>query len=593
MKRFICILLAFLILSPSALLFTKAAGSTEYPFSVSSLINLSDTGKTPGANSSHGNHQTRTVHTTHGDYAAYITDSYAEKSTGKTIDKWSLFKIDTEGGTSEIIFTGEKYYDSSQVSLLVDKDENVWAVTATSTLSGGTTEGIDCRAYRLDGATGEIKSYSAIVAGGAQDGYGYATIYYDKANDRIIALLAGGDYKEGSSTGASFNWAIFNMSNRRWVRRVYSVKIPSRHCYMSGFVDELGGLMFVAQRDIKCTSLGYPEIGHSSGLTQEDRDYMYDNKIFRWSANYCWDELDLYYIPDLQKTEILTYSIVTADYSRVIGTQSERNTFEKRLTNFYPENQNNNGGDTLLTKTADGRSLLHVTYNSAYIQAAMYRPVAEESVWYHQVWDVTDPKNAIKLYNGPIMTENGIADGVARNGSYSFRLYEDEKGELYFISVFDPKTEQEFYKDGAVKYETQYDSLLSVYRVESKGEGYSYQKLPKTVTLPGGGYILNISSHRGGSLKDGTVNLLYKDNDGNGDYVFASLTLSDLEILLGDINGDGEVTAKDSNLMKQALSGSIEFKNGTREFSAADIDGDGAISAKDSNLLKQMIAGVM
>ena len=125
MKRFICILLAFLMISPSALLFTKAAGSTEYPFSVSSLINLSDTGKTPGANSSHGNHQTRTVHTTHGDYAAYITDSYAEKSTGKTIDKWSLFKIDTESGTSEIIFTGEKYYDSSQVSLLVDKDENV------------------------------------------------------------------------------------------------------------------------------------------------------------------------------------------------------------------------------------------------------------------------------------------------------------------------------------------------------------------------------------------------------------------------------------------------------------------------------------
>lgn len=64
------------------------------------------------------------------------------------------------------------------------------------------------------------------------------------------------------------------------------------------------------------------------------------------------------------------------------------------------------------------------------------------------------------------------------------------------------------------------------------------------------------------------------------------------EVLLGDINGDGEVNAKDSNLLKQMLSGSIEFPAGSRENLAADINGDGEISAKDSNLIKQIISGL-
>ena len=65
------------------------------------------------------------------------------------------------------------------------------------------------------------------------------------------------------------------------------------------------------------------------------------------------------------------------------------------------------------------------------------------------------------------------------------------------------------------------------------------------------------------------------------------------EVLLGDINLDTSVSAKDSNLMKRAIAGVNDYKAGSAEFAAADIDGDGSISAKDSNLLKQMIAGVI
>ena len=64
-------------------------------------------------------------------------------------------------------------------------------------------------------------------------------------------------------------------------------------------------------------------------------------------------------------------------------------------------------------------------------------------------------------------------------------------------------------------------------------------------------------------------------------------------VLLGDINGDGEVNAKDSNLLKQMIAGSYKAESGSAPAIAADVNGDGEISAKDSNLLKQMISGAL
>ncbi len=592
MKKLLSFILISAMLLPSFLMSAAANdanGTVTVPyFDAGSLINLSETGRTPGPNSAHGNHQTRTVHTSHGDFAAYITGSY--QSDKGTVDTWTLFKIDAQSGKAEAVFESEKYYDSSQVSLLVDKEENVWAITATSdNRRNAANEALDCRAHKYDPSTGEVTTYKSIISGGAQDGYGYGTSYYDPVGDRIVVVLAGGDYKSGSATGASFNWTTFDMTTGRWGRYVYYAKIPARHCYMFGYVDDSGGLMLIAQRDIKCSSLGYPEIENDLGITAADREYMWDNYIFRWSAGYCWDQLDLYYIPNLKKSALITYSVEEADYSRVIGTQSERYEFENRLTNFYPAIQNNNGGDLLTEKTPDGRTLLHITYNVAFIQAAMYRPVAQESIWYHQVWDITDPTAAKKLSSAPIVTERGVADGTATGGSYSFRLYQDGDSSVYLISLFDPATERTYYKDGATKTEKPYDALLSVYKITEKDGAYSYEKLPNTVTLPDGGYILNISSHRGGSAKDGKVNILYMNNDGNGDYIFSQLDLGEIDVKRGDINRDEEINGKDSNILKQFNSGTATPSE--LQALAADTTCDKNVNGTDSNLLLQYLSG--
>ncbi|MBQ3528366.1 MAG: DUF4091 domain-containing protein [Clostridia bacterium] len=63
------------------------------------------------------------------------------------------------------------------------------------------------------------------------------------------------------------------------------------------------------------------------------------------------------------------------------------------------------------------------------------------------------------------------------------------------------------------------------------------------------------------------------------------------EYTLGDINGDGSINGKDSNQLKQILSGAtvpteIEQK-------AADIKADGAINGIDANLLSQFLAGAI
>ena len=60
----------------------------------------------------------------------------------------------------------------------------------------------------------------------------------------------------------------------------------------------------------------------------------------------------------------------------------------------------------------------------------------------------------------------------------------------------------------------------------------------------------------------------------------------------GDIDGDGKINAKDSNLLKQILAGTIHFEETTNEFLSSDIDKDGNISAKDSNCLKLILAGL-
>lgn len=62
-------------------------------------------------------------------------------------------------------------------------------------------------------------------------------------------------------------------------------------------------------------------------------------------------------------------------------------------------------------------------------------------------------------------------------------------------------------------------------------------------------------------------------------------------VSVGDLNGDGEISAKDINALLRILSGSEIIEEGSNLYIAADLDGDGTLNAKDANLLKRVIAG--
>ena len=82
---------------------------------------------------------------------------------------------------------------------------------------------------------------------------------------------------------------------------------------------------------------------------------------------------------------------------------------------------------------------------------------------------------------------------------------------------------------------------------------------------------------------------------GNSDLINAEIIFlgesEEPDTVPGDLSGDGEVNAKDSNLFKRVLAGEATVEEGSAEFSAIDLNSDGDLNAKDSNILKRIIAG--
>lgn len=68
---------------------------------------------------------------------------------------------------------------------------------------------------------------------------------------------------------------------------------------------------------------------------------------------------------------------------------------------------------------------------------------------------------------------------------------------------------------------------------------------------------------------------------------------ADPDFIPGDITGDGDVNAKDANILKRIIAGAIDPEAGSATFYAADFNGDGEINAKDANILKRYIAGAL
>ena len=74
-------------------------------------------------------------------------------------------------------------------------------------------------------------------------------------------------------------------------------------------------------------------------------------------------------------------------------------------------------------------------------------------------------------------------------------------------------------------------------------------------------------------------------------YLEGTRTEPEITYALGDLNGDGGVDAKDSNMLLQIIAGAVSPTDIQK--TTGDINGDGEINAKDSNLIKRIISGAL
>lgn len=458
-------------------------------FSEEISVSGNGSGMRAGEDSSHGNQQTRIVHTSHGDYVAYCTDTFE----GWTkLHELSIMKIN-EDNTTKLIYSDYKPYGSSSISLVVDSEENVWGVVMEGDIfniaATNRSSQLFASAYRVDAETDEVMAYSVMLDASRFENYGKTELCYDSSTDEIYVMI--GTNKLDGGKGAR-TVAVFDVETRTWDPKLRHFISDADYIYTFVYPDGKGGLYAVGNRTSLSQALGYGETGHNIGLTEAEID-----QIKRWPADYLWDSLRIAYYPDIKDDSRSEYSFmaVPADFSKVIGDRDYKNSFEGRSTNLYPNVMNNNGGDFFLS--SDG--YLHLVYNYTYLYAAGDRS-SDSSIWYHGVYDISEPTNMKEVYQGVLSVDT--KDGVQLNDT-SWRMYEDSKGQLYLIS-------------GAKKDLTQnhfnVNCTLRMIAVDGNPvDGYEYRTIASRDYV--GNKLVTISNNRSNSLEDNELCVIYKGGE--------------------------------------------------------------------------------
>ena len=78
---------------------------------------------------------------------------------------------------------------------------------------------------------------------------------------------------------------------------------------------------------------------------------------------------------------------------------------------------------------------------------------------------------------------------------------------------------------------------------------------------------------------------------GVGNEKFEESELVIVEVVLGDVNGDGKINGTDTNLIFRHVSGTTELTGDQRK--AADVNGDGKVNGTDTNLVFRFVSGVI
>ena len=388
-----------------------------------------------GAASYHGGQQMRVCHTERGTYTAFAKDFGEESADG--LQKFYVARTDSDG-KSYILYYGEFESDDATVTVNIGQDQNgdVWAVTSSPAVHN---------AIRFDKETDEFTKYSIPTVFASGERPGYSQTMFDFANRRIY-VFHNGIFGSGKYL---LEWFTFDMesgtwsetSTYKWIEETY------RHVYLYPFADGNGGAYIVGLRgDSKFAADGKPEAVNS---------------------RYAWDQLDLFYIPDLTSTDNIAFTTIQPVYDERVD--------EGIWSYIYTQT---------IDVYVDMNGYMHVSFRYQLSDVAGMHPELDHDVQYRHA-----------VYKGMECIFNEKLDFMD-NGYFSFyrpMIRQSTDGRLHLISAkFDGEIiELDFYSAG--------DELGKTWKFEKHAE------LDEGITTSS----FTTSARRDGSVQDNTVSAFF------------------------------------------------------------------------------------
>ena len=215
-------------------------------------------------------------------------------------------------------------------------------------------------------------------------------------------------------------------------------------------------------------------------------------------------------------------------------------------------------------------------------------------------------------FNGSGLTEIAIPAGVKTIGDYAFCRCED----LVEINVaagnanYSSEAGVLYNKDKTtvvyVPYNVDYssfelpESVTTIGKCAFEGASFDEFEIPEGITAIEVGAFANCENLYKISIPASVTEIAEGAFTGSdkvqiiaeeGSYAYGYAEENDLlpKVLLGDVNGDGNVSAIDARWILQYAAMTRDFDD--KQFAAADVNGDGKVSAMDARWVLQAVAG--
>ncbi len=407
----------------------------------------------------HGGHESRIARTENGTFAVYITGEYADENYDFTWDEFSVVKIND--GVDELVFR-DRYphaMGSCAPNILCGKDGKIYVTVI---------------------ADDKPKYYSANYS---REGAWLRIYVIDPVTYEVQTYSHNPDFEIIWVHGYGYSQPILDEKAGKFYALFTGGDVPG---YLAWFIFDLKTMTW----DPECYTVqthsriayfnAYPDgnggfyfIAERAVLADELGKFL--DVTFEPSGGYIWDALYLCKIPDATQERVDITAI--SEYPYQSGTTVSR-----------PTSVHYGSGCSYLDKNGT----LHLIYSYFYGD--------ERSVYY------------VRYDKDLNLIEKRLLE--IDHAEYTFAMAEGIGGDLYII--------------GADTRETKNLAEINVWRSSDRGDSYQHFHYQRKLTensrkMVGWFYKLNASSPRNGSLADGTVDLLFFDE--NNLYYHFSVTL--------------------------------------------------------------------